>query len=95
MCKSTSISRAVAIILASVFLFSFLTVEIYQSTGYPWLRYPGFLESNAEVAVAENLSASVGFWGLAEYFSMSYGAPYLGQSTLFLHIYRGPPAKIV
>jgi len=94
MYKSTSIIRAVAIILASVFLFSFLTVEIYQSAGYPWLRYPGFLESNAEVAVAENLSAAVGFWGVAEYFSASYRAPHLGQTTLFLHIYRGPPAKM-
>jgi len=95
MCKSTSISRAVAIILASVFLFSFLTVEIYQSAGYPWLRYPGFLESNAEVAVAENLSASVGFCGVAERFSASHKAPYLGLTTLYLHIYRGPPEKTI
>ena len=82
------------IILASVFLFSFLTVEIYQSAGYPWLRYPGFLESNAEVAVAENHSASVELCGVPQYISSSYNVPYLDQTTLFLHIYRGPPAAV-
>jgi hypothetical protein len=95
MCKSTSMNRGIAIILASVFLFSFLTVEIYQSSGYPWLRYPGFLESNAEVAVAEMPSAIVELCGAAEYYSLSYRAPHLGQTTLFLHIYRGPPTRAV
>lgn len=87
--------RTIAVAFAAIFLFSFLTVEIYQSSGYPWLRYPGFLESNAEIAVAESHCDMAVAGGMTQLYSLPYKAPFLTQTTLFLHIYRGPPSSMV
>jgi hypothetical protein len=95
MYKTSSFNRVAILIFASVFLFSFLTVEIYQSSGYPWLRFPGFSESNAELAVAVNLFTGIKSCRDAQYLAFPYSAPFAGQTTLFLHIYRGPPSTAV
>jgi hypothetical protein len=91
MITSRVMVRTIAIAFTVVFLVSFLTVETYQSHGYSWLRYPGFLESNAEIAVAGTGCEPMEGSGVAQYCAFPYRDPFAGQATLFLHICRGPP----
>jgi hypothetical protein len=93
MSTSKVMIRTIALAFTAVFLFSFLTVETYQSHGYSWLRYPGFLESNAEIAIAGSECDPMEGVGVAEYCALPYHSTFVGHTTLFLHIYRGPPTK--
>lgn len=92
MFTSRATIRTIAIAFTAVFLISFLTVETYQSQGNSWLRYPGFLESNAEITVPGSPYRPMEGNGTAEYCAVAYNTPFLGQTTLFLHICRGPPS---
>jgi hypothetical protein len=83
--------RTIAIAFTAMFIVSFLTVETYQSQGYSWLRYPGFLESNAEMAVAGSGCALMDGGEVAEYCAFPDRSSFVIQTTLFLHICRGPP----
>lgn len=86
--------RVIALTFAAVFLVSFLTVETYQSHGYSWLRYPGFLEANAEIAVAGIDCDLTERSGIEQYCAFPYPSPFISQNTLFLHICRGPPSHV-
>jgi hypothetical protein len=89
--KSALMIRSISLLLAGVFLFSFLTVEVYESSGHPWLKYPGFLEAHAEIAVTDSHALVMDVDRAARSCAAPYRAPFLNDTTLFLHIYRGPP----
>jgi hypothetical protein len=89
---SRSIPKILSAVLVGVFLLSLCTVEAHQSRLVPWLMYPGFLEADSEKALADTYAVSVEASEAVSYRIESHQDAPLGQTTLFLHVYRGPPS---
>jgi hypothetical protein len=92
MYTSRSAIKVLAVIFVSVFLVSFLTVELDHSKTCPWFKYPGFLENDCDVALAGTQAVTIECVKAAEFHVVSRPNPFIAQTTLFLHIYRGPPS---
>lgn len=90
--RSRSVVRILSIFLVGVFLLSLGTVEFRQSRLCPWLSYPGFLESDSEKALADTYAVTAEVSEAINYHIESHQDAFLGQTTLFLHVYRGPPS---
>ena len=81
-----------AAFFAGVFLLCLLTVEPHQNSTFPWLKSPGFLETDSEAALADSHGVTVEISEAVNYVAASYDEIFLNQTKLFLHIYRGPPS---
>lgn len=90
--KYRLISRSIALIFAAVFIFSFVTVEPHHSHFHPWFKYPGFLDSEAEIAVAEDFLVTVEIGEVGLYRTIPRPVPYIDRTTLLLNICRAPPS---
>ncbi len=84
--------KIATVFCAAVFLCSLLTVELHRSSNLSWFKYPGFLEADSEAAVTDAHSATVEVSRAVNYLGISYRDVFLNQTTLFLHVYRGPPS---
>lgn len=86
--------KFVAVFCVGVFLLSLLTVELHKSSVTPWLKCPGFLEADSEIAIAPDIAITVEDGQAVAYRAPPYRDVFLNQTTLFLHVYRGPPSLI-
>jgi hypothetical protein len=89
--NSRSIMKITALLLVGIFVLSLGTVEMHQSRLCSWLTYPGFLEADSEKALAENHAITSDVSEAIDYFVASSPDIFLEHTTLFLHVYRGPP----
>jgi hypothetical protein len=83
--------RPLVVGLSLIFLFSFLTMEIYANSACPWLRLPGFMESDMEFAPSGSRPVVAQTNGVTGYCLTPHPAIVTGQTELFLNIYRAPP----
>jgi hypothetical protein len=84
--------KIATVFCVGVFLLSLLTVELHRSSNLSWFKYPGFLEADSEVAVADAYSVTVEVNQAFNYLGIPRQDVFLNQTTLFLHVYRGPPS---
>jgi len=84
--------KIATIFCAGIFLLSLLTVELHRSSNLTWFKYPGFLEADSEVAIADSYSPTVEVNPAVNYLGIPGQEVSLNQTTLFLHVYRGPPS---
>ena len=84
--------RIAAFLCVAIFMFSFMTVETHQSGVYPWLKYPGFLEADSEIALADGYTVTVEIGGAAGRLFVPGATPVAGRTTLFLNVCRAPPS---
>jgi hypothetical protein len=83
--------RPLVLGLSLIFLFSFLTMEIYANSACPWLQVPGFMESDIEFAPSGSRPVVAQSNGVTGYCLTLHLAILAGQPELFLNIYRAPP----
>jgi hypothetical protein len=84
--------KIATVFCVGVFLLSLLTVELHRSSNLSWFKYPGFLEADSEAVVADTYSATVEVSQAVNYLGIPGQDVVLNQTTLFLHVYRGPPS---
>ena len=87
-----NIIKIATVFCAGIFLLSLLTVELHRSSNLSWFKYPGFLEADSEAVVADTYSPVAEVNQAINYLGVPRQEVFLNQTTLFLHVYRGPPS---
>jgi hypothetical protein len=91
--RPRSIITFLSVLLVGIFVLSLGTVEMHESKLCSWLKYPGFLEADSEKAIADTYEISIGVSEAADnYVRGPEQDVFPEQTTLFLHVYRGPPS---
>jgi hypothetical protein len=89
---SRSIIRFLSVLLVGIFVLSLGTVEMHESRLCSWLKYPGFLEADSEKALADTYEVTIDVGVATDYYVGAEQDVFPEQTTLFLHVYRGPPS---
>ncbi len=89
--KSRSLFRPSVLGLFLVFIFSFLTVEIYTHSGHPWLQLPGFMESDMEFGLPASPTTVVQANNVTGYRRWNPPVRPAGRTEHLFNIYRAPP----
>ena len=92
--RKSRLIKFMAIFCVGMFLVSLLTVELHKSGSIPWLKYPGFLEADSEIALVPEVVITIEGRQAVVYRPFPRQDVFLDQTTLFLHVYRGPPSLV-